>query len=91
MRKTHSQLYSETHAEEPLDELMASLLTLVTHHSLNQCQSCAVNIVERLNKVCGHSEIEHFPEQMRVMAKMRQLWRTRLFELEQNKIQTKIH
>jgi len=61
---------------------MASLFVLLTHHSLIQCQASLTPIVERLNKLCQHSEIDHYPNQLKVLAKMRQLWRTKLFEAE---------
>jgi len=64
------------------DDLMASLFVLVTHHSLTQCEASLKPIVERLNKLCQHSEIEHYPNQMKVLSKMRQLWRTRLFDTQ---------
>jgi len=47
------------------DDLMASLFVLVTHHSLTQCEASLKPIVERLNKLCQHSEIEHYPNQMK--------------------------
>lgn len=64
------------------DDLMASLMVLVTHHSLTQCSASISAIVERLNLLCRHSEIEHYPNQLKVLSKMRHLWRTRLFEAE---------
>jgi len=64
------------------DDLMASLFVLVTHHSLTQCEASLKPIVERLNKLCQHSEIEHYPNQMKVLSKLRQLWRTRLFDAQ---------
>ncbi len=68
--------------EGSFDDLMASLFVLVTHHSLTQCDASISPIVERLNLLCQHSEIEHYPNQMKVLAKMRQLWRTKLFDVE---------
>ena len=68
--------------EGSFDDLMASLFVLVTHHSLTQCKGALSPIVERLNMLCRHSEIEHYPEQLKVLAKMRQLWRTKLFNAE---------
>jgi hypothetical protein len=69
-------------SEGSFDDLMASLFVLVTHHSLTQCKASLSPIVERLNLLCQHSEIEHYPEQWKVLAKMRQLWRTKLFDTE---------
>lgn len=69
-------------SEGSLDDLMASLFVLVTHHSLTQCQGSLRPIVERLNLLCQHSEIEHYPEQMKVLAKMRRLWQTKLFDTQ---------
>jgi hypothetical protein len=69
-------------SEASFDDLMANLFVLVTHHSLTQSQASLSPIVERLNVLCQHSEIEHYPEQLKVLAKMRHLWRTRLFNIE---------
>jgi hypothetical protein len=68
--------------ETSFDDLMANLFVLVTHHSLTQCQASLRPIVERLNLLCQHSEIEYYPNQLRVLDKMRQLWRTRLLDIE---------
>ena len=68
--------------EGSFDDLMASLFVLVTHHSLTQCNASLSPIVERLNCLCRHSEIEHYPKQLKVLAKMRELWRTKLFDAE---------
>lgn len=65
--------------EPPFDELMAGLFALVTHHSLTRCEATLETIVDRLQQLCHHSEIEYFPNQMKVLIKMRQLWRTELF------------
>ncbi len=69
-------------SESCYDDLMASLMVLVTHHSLTQCSASISAIVERLNLLCSHSEIEHYPNQLKVLSKMRHLWRTKLFESE---------
>ncbi|MFT4635728.1 MAG: hypothetical protein ACI854_000243 [Arenicella sp.] len=68
--------------EASFDVLMASLFVLVTHHSLTQCQNSLRPIVEQLNSLCQHSEIEYYPNQLKVLAKMRQLWQTKLFDAE---------
>lgn len=74
------KIYVEcTENESSFDDLMASLFVLVTHHSLTQCEASLTPIVDRLNTLCQHSEIEHYPNQLRVLAKMRQLWSTKLF------------
>lgn len=73
--------------ELDFDNLMANLFTLITHHSLTQCQSSIPSIVERLEALCNHSEIELYPAQLKVLAKMRQLWKTQLFKTQtKNKI-----
>ncbi len=72
--------------EISFDELMAQLFVLLTHHSLTQCKASLSPIVERLNCLCRHSEIEHYPEQLKVLAKMRQIWRTKLFGAEHSPI-----
>ncbi|MFT5135069.1 MAG: hypothetical protein ACI9XU_000938 [Arenicella sp.] len=66
--------------EASFDDLMASLFILVTHHSLTQCRESLSPIVERLNLLCRHSEIEYYPNQLKVLVKMRELWRTKLFD-----------
>lgn len=73
-------------SESSFDDLMASLFVLVTHHSLTQCSASLSPIVERLNCLCRHSEIEHYPRQLKVLAKMRQLWTTKLFDVEHSLI-----
>ena len=72
--------------ERSFDDLMAGLFVLITHHSLTQCEASLQPIVERLNKLCQHSEIELYPNQMKVLAKMRQLWRTKLFNYELSRV-----
>ena len=72
--------------EGSLDDLMASLFVLITHHSLTQCQASLRPIVDKLNELCQHSEIEHYPNQLTVLSKMRQLWRTKLFDIEYSKV-----
>lgn len=73
---THSSL------EVTFDDLMASLFVLVTHYSINQSESVLKVIVDRLDTVCHHPEVELYPNQLVVLAKMRRLWRTKLFDIE---------
>jgi len=68
--------------EAPSDDLIASLFVLVTHHSLTQCEASVPVIVDRIHELCHHSEIELYPNQMKVLSKMLQLWRTRLFRAQ---------
>jgi len=68
--------------EDNFDELMASLFVLVTHYSLNKSNSILSTIVDRLDILCKHSEIELYPNQLIVLSKMRQLWRTKLFNIQ---------
>ena len=68
--------------EHSFDDLMASYFVLVTHHSLTQSDSSLPLIVERLQELFGHSELEFYPEQKRVIAKMKHLWSTRLFNIQ---------
>ena len=77
--------------EESFDELMASLFVLITHHSMNQCEASVVSIVDSLNKLCEHSEIEYYPEQFKVFSKMKQLWNIKLFETQQFKSNAQLH
>lgn len=76
--KTHRSDPAE-HAQD-FDDLMANLFVLITHHSLTQCQASLSHIVERLNRLCHHPDIELYPKQLKVLIKMRQLWRTHLFK-----------
>lgn len=71
--------------ENTFDDLMASLFVLVTHHSLTQCEDSLTPIVQRLDALCNHSEIELYPNQYRTLIKMRQLWRTKLFKFQRKK------
>lgn len=73
--------------DRDFDELMASLFVLVTHHSLTQCQASLAPIVERLNELCRHPDIELYPNQLKVLAKMRRLWRAHLFNQENQNYQ----
>ncbi len=82
MLKQSSQDTNNNQTEDSFDDLMASLLVLVTHQTLTHCRGTLPPIVERLNKLCSHSELEYYPEQMRVLAKMRHLWETKLFASE---------
>ena len=77
-------LQENTSKEDSFDESMAALFVLITHHSLTQCEHAVPNIVERLDHLCHHSEIEHYPSQMSVLIKMKQLWSTRLFRSQLN-------
>lgn len=87
MIKAKQQHTLATPTERDFDELMASLFVLVTHHSLTQCNASLSPIVERLNELCHHSEIELYPNQLEILTKMRQLWRTYLFKHEQETYQ----
>lgn len=80
--QTSKPAHTEEHdAQEPrFDDLMAGLFVLVTHHSLTQCEAALPEIVNKLHQLCHHSEIELYPNQMKVLVKMQQLWRTRLFK-----------
>ncbi|MFT4629780.1 MAG: hypothetical protein ACI8PV_000894 [Dinoroseobacter sp.] len=66
--------------DRDFDDLMASLFVLVTHHSLTNCGCTLSTIVERLDQLCRHPHIELYPQQLKVLLKMRQLWLTHLFK-----------
>lgn len=68
--------------EDSFDGLMANLMVLITHHSLTQCEGSLKPIVEHLHNLCQHSELEYYPEQMHVLAKMQRLWKTKLLDIE---------
>lgn len=72
--------------QNSFDDLMASLFVLITHHSLTQCEASLVPIIERLDSLCRHSEIEHYPNQRVVLFKMRHLWQTKHFKVENQKV-----
>lgn len=73
-------------SETSFDDLMANLFVLLTHHCLTQSQASLPPIVERLNLLCQHSEIEYYPNQLRVLDKMRQLWRTKILDAELSRV-----
>jgi hypothetical protein len=66
--------------DRDFDDLMASLFVLVTHHSLTNCGCTLSTIVDRLDELCRHPDIELYPQQLKVLLKMRQLWLTHLFQ-----------
>ena len=66
--------------EATYDDLMASLFVLITHYSLSQCESTLKVIVDRLDTLCDHSEIEFYPNQFTVITKMKRVWQTKLFD-----------
>lgn len=80
----YKQDHTDKNEESSFDELMANLFVLLTHHSLTQCEGSLMPIVERLDALCIHSEIELYPNQYRTLAKMRQLWRTKLFKTQRH-------
>lgn len=82
MIKIQNNDNSQSQQEVAYDDLIASLFLLVTHYSLNQCDSSLSTIVDRLEMLCKHSEIELYPNQLIVLSKMRQLWRTKLFNMQ---------
>lgn len=73
-------------ADDSFDRLMANLLVLTTHHSLTQCENALPSIVDTLVLLCAHSDLEHYPEQLQVLLKMRRLWETKLFDLQIDKV-----
>jgi len=74
--------HNQSHKEVTFDDLMASLFVLVTHYSMNQSESVLKVIVDRLDSICHHPEVELYPNQLVVLAKMRRLWQTKLFDME---------
>lgn len=81
MLKQMAQNETANQAESSFDDLMANLLLLVSHQTLAPCSLSLPSIVERLQELCAHSELEHYPRQMRVLIKMQQFWETKLFNL----------
>lgn len=71
--------------KQNFDELMADLFVLVTHHSLTQCETSLPEIVNRIQLLTQHDDIEYYPKQLKVLLKMRTLWRTKLFRKEVQK------
>ena len=74
------------YSEASFDDLMANLFVLITHHSLTQSVEALTLIIDKIDLLCEHSEIEHYPLQLKVLSKMRELWRTKLFDAEQTKV-----
>lgn len=68
--------------EADFDDMMANLFVLVTHHSLTQCDSALPKIVEHIHYLVQHADIECYPQQLKVLLKMQNLWRTKLFRIE---------
>ena len=86
MQKSLTKPHINKVTEESFDELMASLFVLLTHHSLDKYEVSINVIVDQLEKLCQHSEIEYYPEQLKVFGKMKQLWNIKLFETQQVKL-----
>ncbi|MBX2847186.1 MAG: hypothetical protein KTR16_02610 [Acidiferrobacterales bacterium] len=82
MIKTENDIELQSQKEVSFDDLMASLFVLITHYSLNNNDTTLSVIVDRLEVICKHSEIELYPNQLVVLGKMRQLWRTKLFNVQ---------
>jgi len=75
--QTSKPAHTEEHdAQEPrFDDLMAGLFVLVTHHSLTQCEAALPEIVNKLHQLCHHSEIELYPNQMKLFKSQNQTMR----------------
>lgn len=73
--------------EPAFDDLMANLCVLITHHSLTQCHNSLPKIVEQIHRLTQHADIEHYPNQFKVLLKMQTLWRTRLFHDQVSQVQ----
>ena len=86
MIKIQNNHSDQKNTEANFDDLMASLFLLITHYSLNQCDSSLDKIVDRLDMLIRHSELELYPNQLIVLTKMRQLWRTKLFNYQVSEI-----
>ena len=81
----HSSNYShqqDPNSEAPFDDLMAELFTLITHHSLTQCENTLPKIIDRIHELTQHDDIEYYPRQLNVLLKMKTLWHTHLFRSE---------
>ena len=60
------------------DDALSRLLILITHHSLKQEHATLASIVESVDGLLQHPDIEFFPQQQEVLIKMRKLWLMRL-------------
>ena len=78
----HTATQTSQYEEQSFDDLMASLFVLVTHHSLTQCENTLPQIVDRIHSLTHHTDIEYYPNQLKVLLKMQTLWRTKLFRSE---------
>lgn len=77
-KQTHKPRQNLANDLDDFDELMASLCALLTHACLTGCQQVEPTILERLNVLCNHEEAGFYPEQLKVLSKMKQLWETKL-------------
>ncbi len=69
----------KTLLEDDYDDLMASLVVLITHHSLDKSTETLATIVERFAQLSNHPHIDLFPNQRMVIAKLQNLWKAKLF------------
>ena len=82
MINTQNNPFQSCQHDVTFDDLMASLFVLITHYSLKQDDSVLNVIVDRLDFLCQHDDIEFYPNQLLVLTKMKRLWQTRLFDIE---------
>ena len=79
MHTPHIDNHCDAYEDASFDELMADLFTLLTHHSVTQCETVLPKIIERIHQLTHHLDIECYPNQQRVLLKMNTLWLTRQF------------
>lgn len=71
-----------------LDELMARLFTLITHHSCLASNEVVIDIVSHIQQLAHHPELEFLPYHRTVIAKMHQHW---CAKLAQTDVRTLLH
>lgn len=76
---------NEIHCDS-LDELMARLFTLITHHSCLASDDVVIDIVSHIQQLAHHPELEFFPYQRTVIAKMHKHWCVKLAQADLTKI-----
>lgn len=75
INRNHQQ---KNQSDQPsLDSLQAGLFFLINQYTFRQCPKIAEKIVEHLDMLCRHSQIELLPAQNHLYSKMINLWRAR--------------
>lgn len=60
-----------------IDSLQACLFHFMTQYTHSNCPYIAKKVVETLNQLCKHPNIDLLPEQKEIYSKMLNFWRIR--------------